>query len=167
MMIIGTEVVAETVEAIFSNNFTAIDQPDKIEIPLESPVSIPAYATRISTNEAELKKAPKIFRNDCRINWQQEASSVHNFIRGLSPYPGSFSVMDTQDTVSELKVLKSALTIIPNSGAPGNVVVNNSKLLVGCSEKYLELIIIQPSGKKAMPAIEFLRGLRSEIVGFV
>lgn len=166
MMVIGADLVIETVDAIFNNNFTATDQSDKMEIRLQGFDSI-SDATGITSNKTEIRKAPKIFRNDCRINWHQNASIIHNFIRGLSPYPGSYSVMTSREGDNELKVLKSIQTNVPNSAKPGNVIIDNSRLLVGCSDRYLELHTVQPSGKKAMLSADFLRGLRSEISSFV
>lgn len=168
MMNIGADLVAETVEAIFSNNFTATDQKDKVaNADYKKDAEQSSYLTNVGDNNIELKKAPKIFRNDCRINWQQDALEIHNFIRGLSPYPGSFSILSTREGESELKVLKSALTNMPNQGEAGNVIYENSKLLIGCSDLYLELLTVQPAGKKAMPSSDFLRGMRSEIISFV
>lgn len=168
MMVIGADLVVETVDAIFTGNYTAIDQPDKAGPFDYKPDRNQHSELTISENSGtELKKAPKIFRDDCRINWQQESWRVHNFIRGLSPYPGSFSIMSAPEGKSELKVLKSALTDRPNLGMIGNVISENSKLLVGCSDNYLEIVTLQPAGKKAMASSDFLRGLRSEISSFV
>jgi len=145
LMYLGAELVADTVDSIFSNTHTPVNQID--------------YS-------AELKKAPKIFRDDCKINFEQSASSIHNFIRGLSPYPGAFGVLSTSEGLKELKVLKSTLTGVQTFGEHGRIVIDHNKMMVACQDEYIELTIVQPAGKKAMSVSDFLRGLRGEISSF-
>lgn len=145
LMYLGSELVIDTVESIFSNTHTPVNQID--------------YT-------AELKKAPKIFRDDCKINFKQAASSIHNFIRGLSPYPGAFGVLSTSEGLKELKVLKSALTGIHSSGEQGRIIIEHNKMMVACQDEFIELTIVQPAGKKAMSVSDFLRGNRGEISSF-
>lgn len=149
---IGSEVVLETVDAIFNDNFTAIDQDGVDSIPK---ISEP------------LKNAPKIFRSDCKINWQQPAITIHNFIRGLSPYPGAYGELLTNETIRELKVIKSSLTGITSDQDPGIIQIKEGRFLIACQNEYIELLLIQPVGKKVMSASEFLRGNRGEISRFV
>lgn len=143
LMIAGSQLVVETVEAIFNNSCRPIEQP--------------------SSSEDDLKPAPKIFRSDCKINWGQPAKAIHNFIRGLSPYPGAFTAVTTQQGESELKVLKSALTDLQNYEKSGELKIEKNRLMIGCLDKYIQIITVQPAGKKAMPVSDFLRGLRGEI----
>ncbi len=146
LMLIGAELVVETVEAIFNGTHSSVNQ----------------------TNDyIELKKAPKIFREDCKINWEQTSTSVHNFIRGLSPYPGAFGTLTTSDGVKELKVLKSALTGMATSLDSGTVKIENNKLLVACDDEFIEITMVQPAGKRSMPVSDFLRGSRFEILKLI
>lgn len=145
MMVLGAELVIDTAEAIFSNSYKTTNQPE------------------ISS---ELKKAPKIFREDCQIRWQYSAHNVHNLIRGLSPYPGAYGILDTSDGLKELKVFKSKITGIKSEGAPGSIILYQNRVLISCSDEYLEIIIVQASGKKVMPMTDFIRGNRSKIFFF-
>ena len=145
MMVLGAKLVLDTVEAIFSKNYTTINQPE------------------IST---DLKKAPKIFREDCQIKWQLSARKVHDLIRGLSPYPGAWGTMNTSDGSMELKVLKSKITGIKSDEIPGSILINQNQVLISCTDEYLEIITIQPSGKKVMSMTDFLRGNRNKIFAF-
>ncbi|HLO90229.1 MAG TPA: methionyl-tRNA formyltransferase [Lentimicrobium sp.] len=145
LMVTGAQLVIDTVNAIFNGNYQLQEQPKPV------------------ASGDQLRKAPKIFRNDCRINWQQKALTIHNFIRGLSPYPGAYGIMRTSQGESELKVLKSTLTDLQNTGMPGDIRIENNKLFIGCQDHFIEIITVQPSGKKAMAVSDFLRGLRSEI----
>jgi methionyl-tRNA formyltransferase len=100
--------------------------------------------------------APKIFRDDCRIDWTLPAVRVHDFIRGMSPRPGAFFLR--WDTV--VKVYRSSIAAgeFPQS-TPGTV-VDAGKLVVACGEGALQLGEIQQEGKSPMGAAEFLRGAR-------
>lgn len=146
LMELGAELVVKTTKAIFSNNYSLTEQIIKTD---------------------ELKKAPKIFREDCRVDWQQKASVIHNFIRGLSPYPGAYGVLDTSDGNKEIKVLKSARTEINSADDPGKVILKGERLFVSTLDELIELLIIQPSGKKVMSVSEFIHGNKSELTGFI
>ena len=93
--------------------------------------------------------APKIFKEDCKIDTSKSAEAVRNHIRGLSPYPGAWTDRLCGTT---MKVLEA----YHHSGAqlPGH-------LYLQCADGTLELTLIQPQGKRVMPATDYLRGLRS------
>jgi methionyl-tRNA formyltransferase len=99
--------------------------------------------------------APKIFKEQCRIDWARPALEVHNFIRGLSPRPCAH----TFDGETLLKIYRSA----PSSAAgrtagPGGVLVEEGRLYVGAGGSMIEILELQQEGKKPHPALEFLRG---------
>lgn len=110
----------------------------------------------------ELHNAPKIFKETCLIDWNATAKRVHDFVRGLSPYPGAWTNMTGQDEkASVLKVFKTTLTTIPCNGRDaGTIMVFNGKLLVATANCWLQLDEIQLSGKKRMDAKAFLNGVR-------
>ena len=110
----------------------------------------------------ELHNAPKIFKETCLIDWNATAKRVHDFARGLSPYPGAWTNMTGQDgKTTVLKVFKTTLTSIPCNGRDaGTIIVFNGKLLVATANCWLQLDEIQLSGKKRMDAKAFLNGVR-------
>lgn len=110
---------------------------------------------------AEPCPAPKIFRNDCKINWNTDALSIHNHIRGLAPYPGAWTVM-TDDSGAEIsvKVLKARPSEAGLSLCPGELKLVGGKVFAGTFSGPLELLSVQPAGKRAMAASDWLRGLR-------
>lgn len=109
-----------------------------------------------------LKAAPRIFREHGLINWEQPAQTIHNLIRGLSPFPAAWSALMLNDTKREMKLLKSALTHLQAEIAPGSVMIMpDSKLLVACGDEMLEIVVLQPAGKNAMAADAFIRGIQS------
>jgi len=108
--------------------------------------------------------APKIFKQDCRIKWNQPAAGVHNFIRGLSPYPTAW----TTHHGTILKIFRSEWPgfRIEDSGfrgmkaASGSVQIVDGKLCVEAKDAAIVILEIQQEGKKRMSAEEFLRGYR-------
>jgi methionyl-tRNA formyltransferase len=106
----------------------------------------------------ELKEAPKIFKENCEINWHQPATQVRNFIRGLSPYPTAWTRLDGKI----LKVFKAE--VVPNSAStstPGTFATDGKTYLhVATADGTLALTDLQLEGKKRMGIGEFLRGYR-------
>jgi methionyl-tRNA formyltransferase len=103
--------------------------------------------------------APKIFKEDCRTQWNGSAIEIHNRIRGLSPYPAAFTVHEGK----VLKIYKSRIARMERpAGAPGTVSVSTSKLSVSTTDGAIELLELQQEGRKRMGVEEFLRGYRIE-----
>lgn len=107
-------------------------------------------------NEADATKAPKIFKKDCLIDWNKNTEEVYNFIRGLSPYPAAYTELKNKS----IKILKSAKTEIKSSSHAGKFIADGDRLFVSCSDNQLEILELQPEGKKRMSAKEFLNGNR-------
>lgn len=114
------------------------------------------YTTKPQSGTSN-KLAPKIFREDCRINWQQDAEHIHNFIRGLSPYPGAF----TDVTGVQWKILAAKPITAQHSLHPGAVETDNKTYLhIASTDGFISVLSIQAEGKKRMEIGEFLRGNR-------
>lgn len=105
----------------------------------------------------DLKHAPKIFKEDCLLDFTQTAESVRNKIRGLSPYPGAYTYLDG-------KVLKifAAQVLEQNAQLPAGTFHSDGKsyIHIACSDCMLSLLDIQLEGKKRLQTEEFLRGYR-------
>jgi len=104
-----------------------------------------------------LKAAPKLFRTECRIPWSSTEAEVHNHIRGLSPYPGAWTELTTSESRLSIKVLKSERAGIQNL-SPGEPLLSNEGLCVGCGEGSIRILELQAEGKRRMGIIDFLRG---------
>lgn len=114
-------------------------------------------------NNASASPAPKIFKETCRINWNNTSSDIHNFIRGLSPYPAAWTTLDGK----QIKIFTSAgekpETRNSKPGTiPGSVTISDSgkRLFASTGDGMIEIIELQQEGKKRMSAEEFLRGYR-------
>jgi methionyl-tRNA formyltransferase len=101
-----------------------------------------------------LPTAPKIFRDDCLLNWNLTAQEVHNQVRGLSPYPGAFTFLNGKS----LKVLRGEN--LPELKIDADYEVIGSQLLFRCADGSYSVTQLQPEGKKVMSSEEFLRGWR-------
>jgi methionyl-tRNA formyltransferase len=107
-------------------------------------------------NDTEATPAPKIFKDDCVINWNEPAKAVYNFIRGLSPYPCAFTTHNNK----VIKIYKTNLTGL-KAEKQGKLYSADNKIYVSCGDKQLEITELQLEGKKRMSAGEFVNGYRN------
>jgi methionyl-tRNA formyltransferase len=142
LMQVGAELVVKTVKSIAEGNAPSIPQ-----------------ATIAKDN---LKEAPKIFKETCHINWNKSAETIHNLIRGLSPYPAAFFNLKAENKPDlNIKVYSSMPEVIPHSMAPGSIVSDNKKTLkIACSNGFVHILELQAAGKKRMNTEDFLRGFK-------
>lgn len=139
LMNIGADMVVETVENILNDTLSVRPQP-----------------------EGEFTPAPKIFKEDCKIIWNKPAGEVHNLIRGLSPYPAAFSsLVDTNGRIMDVKIFESLVTCdfeFARDASPGDIAVSGKRMFANTADGALEIISLQPSGKKRMDTSAFLLG---------
>jgi len=104
-----------------------------------------------------LKHAPKIFKEDCKINWDQPTAQVYNFIRGLSPYPAAFTLLN--DKV--LKIYSTEKELARTATIPGTVETDKKSFLkIAAQDGYIIISDLQLEGKKRMNVVDFLKGYR-------
>ena len=142
LMHLGAELTLQTVNAILDGTVTSIPQDQFTGI--------------------QPTPAPKIFRDTCHIDLSRNAAEVHNLVRGLSPYPGAWTDIPLADG-SQLtaKVFETRITTSPTPAADrGKVYVKDGHLMLGAADNAVEIIALQPAGKRRMTADEFLRGTR-------
>lgn len=109
----------------------------------------------------EATPAPKIFPEGCRIDFKENKTRVYNKIRGLSPSPGAWAVLDgLRFRIHECRPSECTSTGI----GPAQVVTDNNKVLAGCADGAVELLKVQLEGKKIMEAAEFFRGYKGASV---
>ncbi len=135
LMVVGANLLVKTLHAVEANNITEQPQPQ---------------------NE-DLKHAPKIFKEDCKIDWNNPAQTIHNLIRGLSPYPTAFTVLNDKN----LKVFKAEIEDKePGIVAGGFLTDGKTYLKFAAKDGFIKLLDIQYEGKKRMLIEDFLRGMR-------
>ncbi len=137
LMHLGAGMVLETVEAIINGTLTTTPQP-----------------------EGEFTPAPKIFKEDCRIDWNRTASEIHNLVRGLSPYPAAWTIITEESgRPLECKVFETSPTGMKCAGsAAGTIKTEGKRLMVASADEWIEIISLQPAGKKRMEGAAFLLG---------
>jgi methionyl-tRNA formyltransferase len=105
----------------------------------------------------ELKHAPKIFKEDCLVDWLQPAESIYNKIRGLSPYPTAYTFLN--DKI--LKVFNAEFETVETGIQPGGFLTDNKTYLkFAAHDGYVYLTDVQLEGKKQMDIAQFLRGVK-------
>ena len=153
LMHLGAEIAVETIDRLIASdgNIDSMPQDEMI------------------TTDTVLHSAPKIFKDTCRIDFNQPAKKVYDFIRGLSPYPGAWTEIQKEGSKAQvLKVFKTSKTgkavVASSENAASSVVgtlrVEGKSLQIACADEWLQLDTIQISGKKRMEARDFLNGMR-------
>ena len=142
LMEIGASLMFETVRQMSDGSLKAKSQDSYSE-------------SRIS-----LKKAPKIFKEDCRIRWNLPGRDVNNLIRGLSPYPGAFTYLSRNEEETLLcKVFSATFTGHPHTDPPGTIYTDGkNRLGVAVKDGVLDIQTLQLEGKRKMEARDFLAG---------
>lgn len=106
---------------------------------------------------SELKHAPKIFKEFCKVDWNNSAKTIYNLIRGLSPYPTAFAELNEKT----VKIFKATFEETTPSVSPGMFITDGkSYLKFAAQDGYISLLDVQYEGKKRMMVDEFLRGMR-------
>jgi len=149
LMLLGGKLVIETVDAILAGTVKSVPQETMIT--------------------EELRPAPKIFKETCRINWQQPLKRVYDFIRGLSPYPAAWTELHRPDgSVEMLKIFQTAKLPATHQLAPGTIRTDGKTYLhIAVPEGYLDVKALQLPGKKRLLTDELLRGYKITDESFV
>ena len=121
------------------------------------------HVPSIPQGESEsLNNAPKIFRETCEIDWTKPAKQVYDFVRGLSPIPGAWTMirMSEGGDPQMMKIYKTAKTGEVCDAVPGTLRAGKKNLYIAAADCWLEIIEIQMTGKKRMAARDFVNGLK-------
>lgn len=143
LMLLSGQLVTETVDNIIAGTITSVPQD--------------------SIKDIEPTPAPKIFRDTCRINWNQPAKKVYDFIRGLSPYPAAWTTLNGKSVkIYEAGIDKSHASTNEDM-KPGTILTDHkSRLQVATAKGRLDIKVMQLEGKKRMPVSDLLKGLKIE-----
>ena len=141
LMEVGRDAVLSTVEKIAAGDYEAIPQDN--------------------LTEGELRPAPKIFKEDCRIDWKNEGEKIALLIRGLSPYPAAWTpLFDAEGSeCGSIKIFKAQF-VAGGSLAVGEIKADTRTLEIGCADGRLSILELQMAGKRRMGVEDFLRGVR-------
>lgn len=116
--------------------------------------------SEFSTDEP-LRPAPKIFKETCRIDWTKSLDEIYNFVRGLSPYPGAWTMLDTSEAQQEIKIFGAQKIVASHNYKVGTILSDGRKTMdVAVKEGMLRITELQLAGKKRMPVSAFLNGFK-------
>lgn len=147
LMKTGGKLVVKTVGAIAQGDYPQISQKELLP------------------QGEKLKAAPKIFKPDCQIDWQQDIDTIFNFIRGLSPYPAAWTRLKTSKKQETLRIFGASRKKQAHQHTPGTIVSDNKTFLhVAVNGGYIVLQKVQRQGKKRMEIQDFLPGINTEEV---
>ncbi len=144
MKVDGAILVLDTIKMLLSGNYNSIDQQN------------------LSSDPLLLKKAPKIFKDHCRIDWNNDVVKIQNQIRGLSYTPGAVTeLISPNETTFSLKIFRSEFHLTDKKVMQGSIETDNHKYFrIFASNGFLDLKEVQLSGKKLMKVDDLLRGFK-------
>ena len=146
LMMLGGKLVLETVDAILNGTVKPIPQEEMAVV-------------------GELRPAPKIFKETCRIDWNQSVKKIYDFIRGLSPYPAAWSELITSEKGAPVavKIFESEKIYESHQLAIGTIVTDGKKFMkVAVPDGFVSILSLQLPGKKRLKIDELLRGYHLE-----
>lgn len=143
LMHLGGDLVLKTVDAILEGSVKTIPQEELAQV-------------------GELRPAPKIFKETCRIDWTIGVKRIYDFVRGLSPYPAAWTELYQEGTDPVmLKIFETEKLFCEHSLAPGTIVTDcKTYFKIASSDGYVNVLSLQLAGKKRMKINDFLRGYR-------
>ncbi len=137
LMTLGSQLVVETVEHIEKGDYELREQP-----------------------ELELKPAPKLNKENCRIDWGKPIKKIYDHIRGLSPYPSAWTLLEQDDKQVECKIYGSGMITEKHALEPGSIRADKKEIRVAAPGGFLKIEVLQLSGKRKMDAASFLNGFQ-------
>lgn len=143
LMLLGGDLVVNTVDSILAGTVKTIPQEELVKA-------------------EELRPAPKIFKETCRIDWNMGVKKVYDFVRGLSPYPAAWTeLFQGEEKPVMLKIYETSKEFCEHSHVPGTIVTDKkSYFKIASSDGYVNILSLQLAGKKRMSVPDFLRGYR-------
>jgi len=139
LMHLGAQVVLKTADTIATGQYELLPQ-----------------------DEAAVSKAPKVYKETCELSFDQPVVQVYNFVRGMSPYPAAWTMVDGK----EFKIIRAEISDETATEAPGTLITDNKRYLkFACTDGYLVCTEVKMAGKKQMDVKSFLNGYTVEVEG--
>ncbi len=116
--------------------------------------------TTLQEDNAEIKTAYKLNKENCKIDWNKSALDIHNLIRGLSPYPAAWCFISDKGEEWNVKIYQSSIITESHSLAIGQLVSTKKELKIAVANGFIQIESLQFPGKKKMNTAEFLNGIQ-------
>lgn len=145
LMMLGGDLVLETVDGILAGTVKSVPQEELIQ------------------TEAELRLAPKIFKDTCRIDWSKGVKQIYDFIRGLSPYPAAWTELYMGGASKQvMKIYEAEKIFCSHDMRLGEIRTDlKTNFQIAVKDGFINILSLQLAGKKRMHVTDFLRGYRS------
>lgn len=137
LMLLGSKTVIDTLKVIENGNVT----------------------TTIQEDNAEIKTAYKLNKENCKIDWTKSGEEINNLIRGLSPYPASWSFLKDKDEELSIKIYEAKLISESHSYEVGSLISSKKEIKIAIKDGFIQLLSLQLPGKKRMQVAELLNGI--------
>jgi methionyl-tRNA formyltransferase len=148
LMILGADLLLKTLDSISKGNFKNIPQQN--------------------LEKGEIKEAFKIFKETCKIDWNKDVTTIHNLIRGLSPYPSAYSLIQIDQEILSVKIFESKIIETTSTLEIGTTNTDGKSFInVNCGSGSLTIVSIQIQGKSRLKITEFLNGIRGKSICFL
>ncbi len=144
LMYLGSDLVNETIDLIKEDKVITKPQPKK-----------------------EYKPAPKLYKENCKINWQDSLNTIYNKIRGLSPYPLAWTTIYNKDTTIEMKIYNAIKEQTTHSYKIGQIITTKKEMKVAVKEGFILIKVLKIEGKRKMDVVSFLNGFKFNDNAFV
>jgi methionyl-tRNA formyltransferase len=137
LMYLGCDTVIDTLKLIESSNVT----------------------TTIQNDTSDIKTAYKLNKENCKIDWSKSTASIHNLIRGLSPYPAAWCNFTDRDQELNVKIYEASAILEKHSHKIGTLICTKKEMKIATNDGYIQIVNLQFPGKKKMTTIELLNGI--------
>jgi methionyl-tRNA formyltransferase len=137
LMTLGSEAVTETLALIESGNTT----------------------TTIQEDNADIKTAYKLNKDNCKVDWQKSAAEIHNLIRGLSPYPAAWCFFKDNGEEWNVKLYEAKVISESHAFSVGQIITSKKEIKVAVKDGFIQILSLQLPGKKKMATHELLNGV--------
>ena len=137
LMLLGSKTVIDTLKVIENGNVT----------------------TTIQEDDAEIKTAYKLNKENCKLDWTKSGDEINNLIRGLSPYPASWCFLKDKDEELSIKIYEAKLVSESHSYKVGSLISSKKEIKIAIKEGFIQLLSLQLPGKKRMLVAELLNGI--------
>lgn len=135
LMILGSKLIIKTLRLLQSANYKLVVQPKN-----------------------DKKIAPKLNKEICKIDWTNSLNDIHNKIRGLSPYPGAWTILTNKNEKIEVKIYRSEKIINDHDLTPGTLIVDKKEIKVAARDGFLKILDLKLAGKRRMDTRSLLNG---------
>ncbi len=157
-IILKEEVIIEPTETAGELHNKLMDVGSKLVLKTVQQIENDMVTTTIQKTEKIFKKAPKLNKNTCKINWNESAENIYHFIRGLSPFPTAWGILENNKQTIPIKIYNAEKEIQAHQLEIGKIIVENRNLKVAVKNGFIHLKEIQFPGKRKMHIKDVLNG---------